>query len=49
VGSTATPAASTPSSDSSGTPWTGIIIAVIVVLLLAGGGFVLNRRRTAAN
>ncbi|TCC23684.1 SCO2322 family protein [Kribbella speibonae] len=48
VGSTATPAASTPASDSSGTPWTGIIIAVVVVVLLAGGGFVLNRRRSAA-
>ncbi|MFF0271284.1 SCO2322 family protein [Kribbella sp. NPDC004536] len=35
-------------SDSSGTPWTGIIIAIVVVVLLAGGGLFLNRRRTAS-
>ena len=47
VGSTAAPASAT-SDNSSGTPWTGIIIAIVVVVLLAGGGFFLNRRRTAA-
>jgi hypothetical protein len=46
VGSTATPAASTSSSDD-GTPWTGIIIAAVVVVLLAGGGLVLSRRRSS--
>jgi hypothetical protein len=47
VGSTAAPAPAA-SDNSSGTPWTGIIIALVVVVLLAGGGLFLNRRRTAA-
>ncbi|MEU4198298.1 SCO2322 family protein [Kribbella sp. NPDC026611] len=50
VGATATasPSPAASSDSSSGTPWTGIVIAAVVVVLLAAGGLFLSRRRTAA-